>query len=441
MNGMQTGRILLQTTVWRGLYYFTALIINILIARHFEAAVSGTVYYVSSIYALILLVAGLSLESGIIYFVAKAEIPAVRLFSFSVAWSFLIGIFIFFIVYFFFPAAYEQMPRQLLIVSSVCFIFGNLLSSYCSAFFYAHNNFVVPNAINVFFTLLLILFLPFNGKSLIPFINNGNYFYIYFISFLVQGICVAIMAGFRYFKKNKWQFLSFPEFKLLFSYCVLAFAGNVFYFLLYRVDYFFVEKYCTADQLGNYIQVSKLAHLFFILPTILASAIFPITAGGRKESINQALTLVARCLFFIYLLACIFLALTGKWLFPAVFGASFENMYTPFLLLIPGILSLSGSFTLAAYFAGKNQVKINVKGSVFALIIILAGDILFIPKFGLNAAALVSSIGYIVCQMYIISVFKKEHKTPLSHFFIFKVSDLKNVKKHMYGLLKNKLTE
>jgi O-antigen/teichoic acid export membrane protein len=233
--------------------------------------------------------------------------------------------------------------------------------------------------------------------------------------------------------------LSVAQFQLLFRYCGLAFAGNIIFFLLYRVDYFFVERYCSAGQLGNYIQVSKLVHLFFVLPTILASAVFPITAAGRKEeSINKLLTLLSRSIFLLYTLTCLVLALCGKWLFPLLFGESFADMYLPFLLLIPGILSLSGIFTLTAYFAGKNRIGVNITGSVYALIVIVAGDILFIPKYGIQAAAIISSTGYFIYQVYIIAVFKKEYQIAIADFFIFRSSDWTQIKKTTTQSLKNK---
>ncbi|MEO7307491.1 MAG: polysaccharide biosynthesis C-terminal domain-containing protein [Ferruginibacter sp.] len=437
---MQAGRTLLQSLLWRGLYYVTAFIINILLARHFQASVSGTIYYISSIYALVLLFSSLSLESGIIYFAAKDEIKASKLFSFSIVWSLFIGLLSFYTVYLFFEDAYHGISRALLIVSSVSFICGNLFTTYCSGLFYANRNFMVPNCINIIITLCLIIVLPFNGRSIIPAINNDNYFYIYFSSFFVQGICTAIAAKIKYIKNGVLQFLSMAEFRLLFRYCAMAFISNIIFFLLYRIDYFFVERYCSADQLGNYIQVSKLVHLFFILPTILASAVFPIIAGGQKEGINRLLTLLSRSIFLMYVLACFVLALSGKWLFPFVFGESFTGMFLPFLWLIPGILSLSGIYTLSGYFAGRNRIRVNITGSIYALSVILAGDIIFIPRYGIIAAACVSSIGYIVYQVYIITVFKKEHPASVADFFIFRSSDWLQIKSTISGALKKSNT-
>jgi O-antigen/teichoic acid export membrane protein len=424
---MHTGKVLLQSMLWRGLYYLSAFIINILLARHFQASLSGAIFFISSIYALVLLLASLSLESGITYFTAKKEIPAARLLNFSLAWSLAVALVTYFIVSVFFYEAYRQVPASLLLLSAVCFITGNLLITYCSGFFYADNNFRTPNIIIVSGTVLSILLIPYNGRSIIPAVSNENYFYIYFSVFLAQGIAMAVAAGFKYVKHWSFSLPGADQLGKLFRYCLMAFTGNLVFFLLYRVDYLFVEKYCTATQLGNYIQVSKLVHLFFILPTILASAVFPITAGAQKENVHSLLALLSRLIFLLYSAACILLALTGKWLFPVVFGESFTEMYQPFLWLIPGILALSGLFTITAYFAGKNRIKLNIYGALIALVVILAGDMLFIPRYGLIAAAMVSSVGYIVYQVYIISAFRKEAGIPVADFFIFKRSDGKKI--------------
>ena len=55
-NSMQVGKIVFQNLVWRGLYYVSTFVLNLLIARHYEASVSGSVYYISNLYSLLILV-------------------------------------------------------------------------------------------------------------------------------------------------------------------------------------------------------------------------------------------------------------------------------------------------------------------------------------------------------------------------------------------------
>ena len=103
----------------------------------------------------------------------------------------------------------------------------------------------------------------------------------------------------------------------------------------------------------------------------------------------MVLPVLARAIIVFYIILLGLLAITGQWLFPWVYGETFERMYLPFLLLMPGILSLSTIALLTAYNSGKNKMAINMKGSLIGLVIIIAGDWLLIPRYGIAAAAAV----------------------------------------------------
>jgi O-antigen/teichoic acid export membrane protein len=187
-------------------------------------------------------------------------------------------------------------------------------------------------------------------------------------------------------------------------------------------------RVCQEGDLGNYIQVSKLGQMFLVLPAIIASTIFPQTAAGFKEQVKHSMQILSRMIFVFYLIIIILLAATGYRLFPFVFGPTFEDMYAAFLWLSPGILSLSILAFLSAYHAGKNLVIINLTGAVIALVIIVIGDLLLIPRFGIIAAAQVSSVGYLSNLAYSLYHFIKEYKVGIGSFFILRRSDISRVR-------------
>ncbi|RYZ34720.1 MAG: hypothetical protein EOP49_34230 [Sphingobacteriales bacterium] len=76
-------------------------------------------------------------------------------------------------------------------------------------------------------------------------------------------------------------------------------------------------------------------------------------------------------------------------------------MYIPFLLLVPGILSLSTLSLVTAFHAGHHRISINLIGAVISLLVILTGNLLFSKQYGIYAASLVSSAGYLCYQVYI----------------------------------------
>ncbi|MDQ6904141.1 MAG: oligosaccharide flippase family protein [Bacteroidota bacterium] len=423
---MNIQKLLYQNVIWRGLFYLVTFVLNIVIARHFESGLTGVLYYLVNVYAFITLIASVSLEAGIIYFASSKKILPSSLFTFAIMWTALVA-FVMTALFILLTLFHVIEIEKDVFIYAVIFISGNLLITFLNSLYYAKSKFILPNVTGILINCLLLVLIFFVSDNY--WLNNDKYFFIYFFSFLLQGIVLAVVFFINSDEIYKLRLPSVSQLKMLFNYCLLAFTSNVITFLFYRVDYWFVHHYRSAEDLGNYIQVSKITQMFFVLPGILASAVFPLTASGRRQEINDLLKIASRTIFFLYGVACIFLALTGKWLFPFIFGETFNRMYIPFLFLIPGILALSTLYTLTAYYAGKNRVMVSVKGSFLALIIIVTGDALFIPAYGILAAAAVSSLGYIAYHVFILSIFSKEYKTSINGFYIFKFSDISRMKK------------
>jgi len=288
---------------------------------------------------------------------------------------------------------------------------------------FARQNFFLSNFILFATNASLIFCLLLNRKS--SFFHE-HFIIIYFGSFLIQGLAVAISYFIFKSQEFKTGFLTKEDFLKFFRYSSLAFVANIIFFLVYRVDYWFVKKFCSESDLGNYIQVSKLGQMFFVLPSIISSTIFPVIASGKQEA-KTTLKTIAIALFGIYFFLCLLFIAIGKWMFPYLYGSSFEKMYEPFIFSVPGILSLSMLYPFTAYYSGKKRIDVNIKGSLLALVVIIAGDIIFIPNFGIAAAALISSFGYIVYQWYVMFIFSREHKISVASLFYASPVEIKKM--------------
>jgi O-antigen/teichoic acid export membrane protein len=247
---------------------------------------------------------------------------------------------------------------------------------------------------------------------------------VYFGAFLLAGLLMALMMRLFYSRNWRGGLPSAADSRKLMRYALLAFIGNLVFFLLYRVDYLFVDRFCSPGDLGNYIQVSKLGQLLVQFPTILASVMFPLLAGRNNVNASNLLQPLSRITCFIILLACLLPVVAGGWLFPFIFGATFTNMYIPFLLLVPGMLFLGVHIILASYFAAMANIKANIISTLLGLLVILAGDIIFIPLYKIAAAALMSSLSYFVMMLYSMWVFQKKYPSGWSNFFFLQKGDI-----------------
>lgn len=442
---MNISRLFASNILWRGAYLFTSMLVTVLMARYLQAYATGWVYYFISWLSFFFLFASASMESSITYFVSSKTINPLRMQSFVLSWTVFVSIVCLTVAAFYFQKGNEFATAPALVWMSLFFITGNILITFFNAFFFSNNDFVTPNLIFIIYNLLLVGLLTagINGSKL-NFFGFG-FIHLYFFTFFLQGLTLVIIYRSRQNTFFLFQLPSSPEIKNIITYSGIAFGANLLFFMVTRIDYLFINLF-TGNQtgLGNYIQASKLVQLFQLFPGILAATIFPLAAAGYHDKMKEGLLSISRIIFITYFLVCITVALTGKWLFPFLFGPTFNQMYGYFILLMPGLLALASLSLISAYFAAVNKLRINLLGSFTGMLVIVAGDLLFIPRFGIEAAAAVSSIGYIVCFGVAAFFFQKETGENWFSFFKFGKNDLsflfsigKNLKNQSSGLTGN----
>lgn len=432
---MQLRKLFAQSIIWRAIYLLSVFLLNILIARYFKASGSGWIYYISNNLSFLLLLTSLSLESAIIFYGARKEIPFNKLSTLSFSWALGASVLLSLLLYLYYHNHPQKYTTLTLFIFSSSYIWGILLSTYYGALFYAMHNYRTPNLILAITNFVLLSFLPIAGWLHARAFIANTFLYYYFGIFLLQGFLLALAFNKKYTSNEPLQLPARNDLKKLFRYSSYALLTNTVFFIIYRADYWFIEKtckICSEGDLGNYIQVSKIIQLFMVLPSMLSSAIFPRTVAGFREEIRNSLPVISRVIFVFYCIILLCIALIGKLLFPFIYGSTFDHMCLPFIISIPGILSLTLLSFLAAYNAGKDKISITLKGGIVSVIVIITGDLLFIPSYGIAAAATVSSMGYICYFIYILWRFTKEYKVPVYSFFLFKKSDFEYIRELFY---------
>ncbi|MEO6406653.1 MAG: polysaccharide biosynthesis C-terminal domain-containing protein [Ferruginibacter sp.] len=428
---MNVSNYLYKTVAWRGLVYIAAFVLNIVIARIYGASISGNFFYNLSIYSLIILVVSFSLESGLGFYASADPYPLNRLFSLSIIWVSIVSVLLAWIFYIF-PQRF--IDKNQLLYTALPFIAGNILMTFMASMFYAKKHFVLPNVIMLAIYGCLFLFIP---GFIFNIVTASQYLQLYQWSFLIIAFIMGLFFYITEISSYKWEWPSLETIKPIVRFSAWAWVGNIVFFFLYRIDYWFVEYYCSPVHLGNYIQVSRLAQVFFLIPSIIASVIFPVTASAPGREILKQIAIISRLFFWLYIMICLVLAISGYWLFAWLFGESYNQMYIPFLLLIPGIISLSMLYPITAYNAGMSKLKFNLKACFVALACMIVGDLFFIPLYGMYAAAAVSSVSYLVLHFVLFFHLKKTQKIHVTTFFILQKNDFSILKSYFTGSIKN----
>ncbi|MFN5334877.1 MAG: hypothetical protein ACK5BV_06800 [Bacteroidota bacterium] len=431
---MQMSRSLSAHLIWRSLGLASNLLITVLLSRFLAAADSGQFFYFLSWLSLILLVTSLGLEPSMTYFLASKKMNKQDLLPIAFWWIatalLLIGVIgILACNYLFLSAS--------MIRSGFFFMAGQLMISFSTAFFYGEHKFILPARIIFLTNIAYIIFISwcilFQHQS----VSNKIITDAYIMLFVLQGIWMMGMVINHtdiHFRKIK---LDIDILKTLFKYSLPVFGANILIFLATRIDYWLLHYYKQHPVLvGNYIQVSRIAQLFQLFPSMLAAFLFPAVSAA-KEQLNAYIIKLSRLVLLINLMLILLIVTCGKFLFPLILGSSFDQMYPLFILMIPGIISLSLLAIVSTYFSGNNRVIINLMVSLLGLICVFVGNFFFIPYYGVRTASVVSSVGYSICFLVTWLAFSMSTKNSVLSLLAFRKSDFNFMTIRLKQLFKN----
>lgn len=182
------------------------------------------------------------------------------------------------------------------------------------------------------------------------------------------------------------------------TYSTPCYGANLSQYMNYKLDVFFVNAMAGAAQLGIYQLAVTLTQSLNLIPSAASTILLPLVASQHERPVENAqrTAQVARLIVFISTISALVLGGIGYWLVPKVFGVAFSKSVAPLLVLLPGAVCLSLAAVLASHLAGMGFPDLNLRASVAGLLVTVPLDILLIPRGGIVGAAFASSCAYFV---------------------------------------------
>lgn len=366
----------------------------------------------------------------------------------------------------------DKAPLRNTVNTVLAFICGVILFTLLLLLFFPFNkfDFVLPLEQGVFFccTVLMCLFTTSLMGTLFNSVLNAKklfrsqqivYFFIapltliaylilyyfhlkdtlsfktFIIFYMLVSAAPTIGAYLIYCKQARpafsFSFLDKSQLKYISNMSFLMYLGNIFQFLSYRMDVWFVEYYSGTKDLGIYTLAVNLAQLLWMLPQTIATIFLSYSGSSKPQVAIDHTNSLCRIAINLILAITIFLASTIHFFIPLLYGREFTHSIILFQILLLGILPFCLTTIIASYFAGIGLAKINFYGSFIGFIACFAADLILIPLYGTTGAAFATVISYCISTFYTLVVYTKKTKSSLSDVIIIKKEDI-----HM---LKNKL--
>ena len=223
----------------------------------------------------------------------------------------------------------------------------------------------------------------------------------------------------------------------LVSYGLRFYPGSLSSFFSYRTDTYLIALLLAspAEPLGYYSMSVALAEMIFIFPKAVSTIFFPHVAGSLREDADRQVAMVTR----VSLLVCATFALVLVPCSVAMIWAvlpAFQPSIPPFLVLLPGVVALSGANVVGGYVTGIGRPGIDSIVSIIALAVNIGANLVFIPRFGIMGAAATSLFSYTLSSLLLTAVAARFSGVALWRFWIPTLTDVRFVRATSAGLVR-----
>jgi antigen flippase len=232
------------------------------------------------------------------------------------------------------------------------------------------------------------------------------------IVFLMGYVTVVVSAIWAFWRikphLSQQPSLSLFLFKNNIQYGIKAYLAAFFAFLVLRADLLLVKYILDAEQAGYYSIAVNMADMIFMLPTVVATILFPkLSAMHNKidkwNYSKRVISIAGLLLIFIAGLSALYAG--------AIIRLLFGNVYSPavpaFVWLIPGILFLGFQAIAVQFLNSEGFPKIIVVVWGLALLINVGLNIYAIPKYGIIGASVVASISYFIVFLFVMLIIRR----------------------------------
>ena len=380
---------------------FSAILI---IARILGPTDFGSFSVVTLIPSILFLLGSFGVNSACVYYIGKDRKQSKALFSNALYLSILIGVAIVGAFVFSFdiiaPLLSNPVAANLLklVVWTVPFLIAKyytdgILQGLYKIGLYNYSNIIYSGG---FLFILLMLELA-RGLDLAYALTAWSLGYILSVSFAVG----AIASHVRGFSKPNLAVSG-----RLVCYGFQGYAAQLCMVLLYRVDILFVNYYAGAANAGYYTVASRLTETLWLIPDAVSLVLFPKLMLSLGDS-GKTVARVLRHVMMMTLVTVVVMALLAWPLITIVFGREYLNALSALLILLPGVLFATVYKVVSRWFFSEGRPMIASYIALVALIANIALNIVLIPVYGINGAALASTICYAIVGFLSLAIYSR----------------------------------
>ncbi len=215
-----------------------------------------------------------------------------------------------------------------------------------------------------------------------------------------------------------------PDLPLLLSlggFSSRAYLTALLTFLVLRSDIVLLNALRGPAETGVYSVAAQIADFLLLLPGVAGTLLAPRIAARGDDPGSAGLTAaVCRHAVLAVTAACIAVGAAALWAVPLLFGPAYLPAVRALWILLPGAWCMALQYVLSNDLSGRDYPAVLPAAAALALAVNVGLNLLWLPRYGFTAAAVSSSIAYLISFLVIAGYWLRRFKEirPASLFLL-----------------------
>lgn len=257
------------------------------------------------------------------------------------------------------------------------------------------------------------------------------------VAYVVRGIPPILLIVY-FFHKAGFAVGLKPDMPLLkqsLDYGIKSQFGNVLQEFTYKLDMFIVNFYLGVSSVGIYSIAVSVGQLLWHFSDAVGNVLFPSVVDKDEAASNTMIASVCRKTLIVTVAGAILILWGSSYIVPFLFGKSFVPSVLPLIILLPGIVAISVHKVLIYGLLGRGYPHYMSYSGMISIVLTVILDILLIPKYGVEGAAVASTISYFACTFFTVFWFMEISGMSAREVLMPTLEDVTGIMKKMKNMI------
>jgi O-antigen/teichoic acid export membrane protein len=383
------------------------LFVGIWVARYLGPEQFGLFSYVQSIIAIFAVITTLGLDAIVVKVLVskKQQENAILGTAFTLK---LLGaitlLCILSIIMFIYPEDYQTTLLFLIIASGTIFQSFNVIDFYFQS--KVLSKYVVyVNTFSLLVSSILKVVLILNNATLVSF------------AYVVLFDSVVLGCGFIYFYRLKahsiffWRIDKFIAKSLLKDSWPLILSG-LFVSMYMKIDQVMIKNMMTSADLGQYAAAVRLSEVWYFIPIVISSSLFPAILNARKVSKEQYYSRIQKLydlMAWMAIIIAIPMTFLSDWLVVILYGNEFSQAGSVLMIHIWSAVFVFLGVASSKWFLAEGLQIFSLYRTLIGVFTNITLNLILIPIYGISGAAVATLISQLLAS-YLFNVINKKSR-------------------------------